>query len=151
VLDRHNRVLLIRAYDPYEPEFGEWWEVPGGGVENGEDTVDAAIRETAEETGYLVDRGQVGSPCWTGDTTYWWAQRRRWASLVIHLARTGDMLQRQTTQRIAEEQASFIEVCWVPLTEIVPGCARYFPAALPTDLPRLLGGERIDAGFAIWS
>jgi 8-oxo-dGTP pyrophosphatase MutT (NUDIX family) len=142
--------LLIRAYDPYEVEFGEWWEIPGGGVEPGEDTVAAAVRETAEETGYYVERDQVGPPCWTGDTTYRWARRRRWASLVMHLARIGDP-RRHPPRRIADEQASFIEVRWVPVVEIVPGRARYFPASLPTDLPRLLAGGQIHAGFAIWS
>jgi 8-oxo-dGTP pyrophosphatase MutT (NUDIX family) len=143
--------LLIRAYDPYESRFGEWWEIPGGGVEAGEDTVGAAIRETAEETGYLVDRAQVGPPCWTGDTTYRWARRRRWATLVMHLARVDSSLRQQASQRIAEEQVSVIDVCWVPVADIVPGDGRYFPVSLPTDLPRLLAGERIEASFAIWS
>jgi 8-oxo-dGTP pyrophosphatase MutT (NUDIX family) len=151
VLDGADQLLLIRACDPYEPQFGEWWEIPGGGVERGEDTAAAAIRETAEETGYLVDRGQVGPPCWTGDTTYRWARRRRWASLVMHLARTGDPLGWQQPQRLVEEQASVLDVCWVPIGEIVPERGRFFPAALPAHLPRLLAGERIDAGFAIWS
>jgi 8-oxo-dGTP pyrophosphatase MutT (NUDIX family) len=151
VVDSADRLLLIRAYDPYEVEFGDWWEIPGGGVEPGEDTVAAAIRETAEETGYVIDRGQVGPPCWTGDTTYRWARRRRWASLVMHLARIGDAPRRRPTQRIPEEQVSIIDVCWVPTVEIVRGRGRYFPASLPGDLPRVLAGERVDAGFAVWS
>ncbi len=116
-----------------------------------EDSVAAAIRETAEETGYLVDRGQVGPPCWTGDTTYRWARRRRWASLVMHLARTGDLPRRQRPQWGVEEQAGVLDVCWVPIAEIGVERGRYFPASLPAHLPRLLAGERIDAGFAIWS
>jgi 8-oxo-dGTP pyrophosphatase MutT (NUDIX family) len=151
VLDAAERLLLIRAYDPYNVEIGEWWEIPGGGVEPGEDTVAAAVRETAEETGYLVDPRQVGPPCWTGETTYRWARRRRWASLVMHLARIGVPGRRHVAQRVAEEQSSFIDVCWVPTEVIVPGRARYFPASLPTDLPRLLAGERVDADFAVWS
>jgi hypothetical protein len=69
----------------------------------------------------------------------------------MHLARIGHPGRPQAPQRIAEEQSSIIDVCWVPTEMIVPGRARYFPASLPTDLPRLLAGERVEAEFAVWS
>ena len=36
-----DAVLLIRACDPSQPERGEWWLTPGGGVEDGESLEDA--------------------------------------------------------------------------------------------------------------
>jgi ADP-ribose pyrophosphatase YjhB (NUDIX family) len=44
-----QRVLLLRR------ELFWLWDLPGGGVEPGEDWADAAIRETREETGYEIE------------------------------------------------------------------------------------------------
>lgn len=44
-----KQVLLLRR------EFFLLWDLPGGGVEKGEDPAQAAVRETREETGYDVE------------------------------------------------------------------------------------------------
>ncbi|MEU9796888.1 NUDIX hydrolase [Streptomyces sparsogenes] len=47
-----DHVLLIqRKYPPHEGE----WALPGGGVDPGEDSLEAAARELGEETGVHVD------------------------------------------------------------------------------------------------
>ncbi|UAJ79550.1 NUDIX hydrolase [Leifsonia sp. ZF2019] len=35
------------------------WTLPGGGIDPGEDPVDAVVREIAEETGYAADAGDL--------------------------------------------------------------------------------------------
>lgn len=48
---RDGRILLAHnAPQLYEPG----WTMPGGGLEHGEDPVDAVVRELEEETGYQV-------------------------------------------------------------------------------------------------
>ena len=69
---RDSALLFMRAFDPEDRAAGPWWEIPGGGVEPGEDTAAAAVRETAEETGYVVPAGCVEEVCWHGETTYTW-------------------------------------------------------------------------------
>ncbi len=45
----HRQVLLLRR------EFFILWDLPGGGIEKGEDGATAAVRETREETGYEIE------------------------------------------------------------------------------------------------
>jgi 8-oxo-dGTP diphosphatase len=53
--DSDPRVLLIkRGWNPYK----DHWALPGGHVDQGEDTQAAAVRELAEETG--ITTGQIG-------------------------------------------------------------------------------------------
>lgn len=56
VIVRDNQVVLIRRGKP--PKAGEW-SLPGGGIELGETTEQAILREVLEETGLQVDLGPL--------------------------------------------------------------------------------------------
>jgi 8-oxo-dGTP diphosphatase len=59
VLDTEGRLLLVRR--GHEPAKGRW-SVPGGRVEAGESDAQATAREVLEETGLVVEVGDlVGS------------------------------------------------------------------------------------------
>jgi len=60
VLDADEHLLLFHTHDPVNPDLGQWWELPGGGIEPEETYQQAAVRELREETGILVEPGQVG-------------------------------------------------------------------------------------------
>ena len=47
LLDQANRVFLMHGSDPMRPEKGTWWEIPGGGIEPGETSQEAAARAGA--------------------------------------------------------------------------------------------------------
>jgi ADP-ribose pyrophosphatase YjhB (NUDIX family) len=56
VVVEDNRVLLIRRGQP--PLLGEW-SLPGGVLECGETLREAVAREAHEETGLVVERGEM--------------------------------------------------------------------------------------------
>ncbi|ABF40352.1 NUDIX hydrolase [Candidatus Koribacter versatilis Ellin345] len=56
VVIREGRALIVRRAT--EPLKGEW-SIPGGLVELGEKLVDAVAREVLEETGLVVEPGEV--------------------------------------------------------------------------------------------
>lgn len=146
-----DELLVLRAYDPADLSAGEWWEVPGGGVEPGETTLAAAVRETAEETGYVVPPECVGPVCYTGSTTFTWLGRRHWSEVAVHVARPATRPTRGASDWQPEEAQSFLRVAWLPVADVVARQGRFFPDTLPDHLPRLLAGERIDGGFTVWN
>jgi 8-oxo-dGTP pyrophosphatase MutT (NUDIX family) len=51
--DVAGQILLLHLVEPKYPELGDCWELPGGGIDPGEDVFMAAQRELAEEIGFV--------------------------------------------------------------------------------------------------
>ncbi|QKW09013.1 NUDIX domain-containing protein [Streptomyces sp. NA04227] len=82
-LDAAHRVLLLRWRDPFD---GTWlWEPPGGGIEPGEEPLEAARRELAEETG--LDPDSVLDRSVPVDRDVWWNGKRYIGTERFYLAR----------------------------------------------------------------
>ena len=62
-LDEGNNVVMVRQYR--KPAEESLLEVPAGGVEEGESSLDAVLRELQEETGYTADSLRHLSSFWT--------------------------------------------------------------------------------------
>lgn len=69
VLDEHGKVLLIRARDLRNQPV---WTLPKGTLAPGETSVDAALREVREETGYRCELLRELQP-----VTYWFQRDGR--------------------------------------------------------------------------
>jgi 8-oxo-dGTP pyrophosphatase MutT (NUDIX family) len=142
VLDRADRVLLLRARDPFSPGKGEWWELPGGGMEPGEESGRAAAREVVEETG--LEGVEMGPCVWQHDARFTFAGMRFEQLEHIHVARWpgtgGDDPYRPGALETIEALA-FSGLGWWSMAELVElqgSGERIIPPWLPEQLPRFL-------------
>ncbi len=60
LVDDDGRILLQHCHDPATPAEGSWWNTTGGGLDEGETSAQAAVRELREETGLELDEAAVG-------------------------------------------------------------------------------------------
>ena len=59
VFDGNNNLLLLNKYGGSQIDDGEFYVIPGGGVEDGETLKQAVVREVFEETGLDVSVGEL--------------------------------------------------------------------------------------------
>ena len=134
VLDGDGRLLLLECTDPDRPHL-RWWELPGGGVEPGEDEVDALVREVREETGLAVDPAQVGPLQWTQDATFLFRSVRRRTRCHVRLVRLPAPAASTAPVLTDDEQGSILGMRWWTAGELAGSAERFFPGSLPSVLP----------------
>lgn len=117
VVDPAERVLLVPVRDPVDGR--EWWETPGGGVDPDESVVAAAVRETREETGYLIDPPVVGPLIWRGAVRYSWLGVRRLSRQMIYRVDLADMPVRVARALVDDELGALGEPRWLSADEVV--------------------------------
>ena len=113
--------MLVTKRAPEKKPYPNMWETTGGAVVAGEDSLDAARRELREETGIVVDTGEVALIL---------THKGQSAFVDIYLARK-DVPVEQLTMQPGET----VEARWVALSEFermigdglipAPVCRRY--------------------------
>lgn len=151
VQDAGERILLLHVSDTHRPTPLRWWELPGGGIEAGESTADAAVRELAEETGLIVAAGRISAPTWHRDCTYQYRGRRIWQHETVVTARLDEHEPRpQGSGRTPSELEDVIGHRWWTVDEIRASADRFFPGRLPSLVTDALAGTVIDEPFEFW-
>ena len=73
LIDEQNRIFLLKTH--FDPEVGlpPRWLTPGGGMDQGETTLQTAVRELLEETGLKIDPVVLGEPVLVASGRWDWA------------------------------------------------------------------------------
>lgn len=152
VLDAHGSVLLFHTHDLAHPDLGEWWELPGGGLDEGETYLEAAVREIREEAGFVADPSAIGAPSWRRAASFRHRQLRHVQDEVVvtlQLAATAPDI--DGSGRLDYENEDYFEFRWWTVDQIKLGQDRFYPSRLPSLLAPFLAGEQIDEPFELFS
>jgi 8-oxo-dGTP pyrophosphatase MutT (NUDIX family) len=132
LLDATGRVLLFHGRDPGRAGH-EYWFTPGGGLDPGETTAQAAARELFEEAGLAVDAAELGEPVWREVTEFpfdgrWFRQAQDFFLLRV------DSWEVDTSGFDEIELGSIDGYRWWDVAELEGTGERYYPAELPALL-----------------
>jgi ADP-ribose pyrophosphatase YjhB (NUDIX family) len=152
VQDAARDVLLLLARDLTEPELGTWWELPGGGLDDGETYADAAVRELAEETGIAIRTADVGPATWRRSATFRYRGRRHLQHEVVALVRIAERAPDLDVRgRLHYEAEDYPDHRWWPLADLRASTDRFYPGRLPAHVDDLLAGREVDEPFETFS
>ena len=151
VLDPTGRVFLMKARDPADPSKGAWWEIPGGGIDHGESSSEAARRELHEETG--IDGAEIGPCIWVQHVEFDFGGWHFDQDEFIHVAwAAGGDYAPQALEPL--EHLAFTGGRWWSLDELVAAEIRLLPERLRDLLPPIVAGDLpaspFDIGLLPW-
>ena len=139
LLDRDRQIFLVKGSDPMRPEKGTWWEIPGGGIERGESSADAAKRELYEECGF---KDVLVGPCiWTQYVEFDFAMYHFKSDERIHLAEIEESEEWNPKGLEALEAAAFEEGRWWSLEDLLASEEQTLPERLREFLPQIINGD----------
>jgi ADP-ribose pyrophosphatase YjhB (NUDIX family) len=138
LLDVADRVLLIHARDPEDPGH-HWWELPGGGLDEGESLVDAARREVTEESGIVLPA--LGRELWVRESRFHYKGRDHHRVDHVFLARTPSTTPQAPLKPTENEKAGLIERRWWSAAELRECSDKLLPGNLADLLDDLLTGR----------
>jgi 8-oxo-dGTP pyrophosphatase MutT (NUDIX family) len=139
LLDAADRVLLLRGFDPAQPEHRYWFTV-GGGLDDGESMLEAAVRELFEETGLRLTVDDLTGPVWRETTRFpfdgqWYVQEQE-----FFLARTPDHGFEVDSSGLNEvERASVDGSAWWSPEDLDATAEQFYPTDLATVLRTVSG------------
>ncbi|MDQ6922368.1 MAG: NUDIX domain-containing protein [Candidatus Dormibacteraeota bacterium] len=133
LLDPADRVLLLRFGG--EDGGAGWWATPGGGVQPGETSEQAALREVHEETG--LERVPIGPCIWVREHVFPWGQTTWRQQEHFYLARV-EAFEPSRAGLDDNEQQLVREHRWWTLSELEGSHEEISPRRLATLLRSLL-------------
>ena len=128
------RLLMMRGHDPHQPSRSFWF-TPGGGREGDETPRAAAVRELAEETGWILEEHELEGPVWVRTAVFDFASMPYSQTEDIFVASLADAERRDRADAAwtPQEQEALDELAWMSRGELVADGREVFPATLLDD------------------
>jgi len=139
VLDDADRILLLRGHDADQPER-TWWFTVGGGIDEGESDLAAAVREVREETGLDLRVEDLVGPVFTRSAIFDFFARTCRQDEVFFLVRVGGEATVTTTGWTDVERRFVDDLRWWDLDALALVPEEVFPHGLATLARGLLAG-----------
>jgi 8-oxo-dGTP pyrophosphatase MutT (NUDIX family) len=136
LVDEDGRILLQQCCDPSAPDGGSWWNTTGGGVDEGETSEQAAVRELLEETGLRLAVEHVGPVVHTRLTEFSFGGSAYRQSEDYFLVRTRSFAAAPTAHSDLEMMA-VLGTRWWTREELRGTRERVYPQELVSVLERL--------------
>ena len=133
VLDDDNRILMVRQDHPER----KVWMVPGGSIEEGESSAQAAVREVLEETGLEIETGGL---IWHVEEV---SERGQRFVNFFRAKVTGGELKLGTDPEFSEENQVLAEIRFMTREEVA-GLENVYPEFLRSELWEHLEQGTID-------
>jgi 8-oxo-dGTP pyrophosphatase MutT (NUDIX family) len=135
VIDPAGRVLLLEGFDPAEPDSRFWFTI-GGGLDDGEETAQAAARELREEAGIIAAADELAGPVWQRSTEFSFDGTRYRQEEDYYLLRVGHV-QVSLAGLDDVERRTVTGYRWWSREELAAAVQPFYPAELPDLLRRL--------------
>ncbi len=135
VIDPAGRVLLLEGFDPADPATRYWFTI-GGGLDDGEGTAEAALRELREEAGIVTVADQLAGPVWQRTTEFSFDGTRYRQQEDYYLLRVGEV-QISLAGLDDMELRTVTGYRWWSEQELAATADLFYPSELPDLLRRL--------------
>ncbi len=140
---------MMRGHDPHQPARSFWF-TPGGGREGDETPRAAAVRELAEETGWVLEERELVGPVWVRTAVFDFASMPYSQTEDIFVADLADAERRDRADAAwtPQEQEALDEVTWFTRAELISDGREVFPLTLLDDWSAFLewDGETVHMG-----
>ncbi len=109
--DSGPRVLMFNDRDPGTPG-SSWWVLPGGGVDGDETPREAARRELAEESGYVVEDSELYGPVAVRVVLHGYSDQVTAQSEEIFMVTVDEEFEVDTSRHTESERRSVVGSAW---------------------------------------
>lgn len=145
LLDRSDRILLMKGRLPGRPDGPGSWFTVGGGVEPGETLLEAAAREILEETG--ITEFQLGPIVWSREGVMRMPEPHLFRESYVLARCDGGEPDRRGWNALERELID--DIRWWTHQELLTTTDRVFPPGLAERLEDILAGRFPDTPLAI--
>jgi 8-oxo-dGTP pyrophosphatase MutT (NUDIX family) len=119
LINQQNQIFMLKTH--FDPEVGlpPRWLVPGGGIDEGENILTAAIRELYEETGLVVRPETLGEPVLEASGRWDWADGLNYHTYAdtIYVLKVQDF-ELDTSGFTQDELRDVVEYRWWNLSDL---------------------------------